>query len=123
MKEIKSKPFFLGAEEPVYTPEKGITRRFIGYDNDIMMVKVMFEKGAIGVQHTHIHTQTTYVASGKFEVTIGNETKIIQAGDGYYVAPNLLHGCKCLESGILIDVFSPVREDFLATIDNIPISR
>ncbi|MCL2650944.1 MAG: cupin domain-containing protein [Candidatus Azobacteroides sp.] len=116
MKEIKSKPFFFAAEEPVYTPDKGITRQFVGYDKDIMMVKAIFEKGAIGAQHVHIHTQTTYVASGKFEMTIDGETKIIQTGDGYYVAPNALHGCKCLEPGILIDVFSPVREDFLATI-------
>jgi len=116
MKEIKSKPFFLGAEEPVYNPDKGVTRQFVGYDKDIMMVKAMFEAGAVGAQHAHIHTQTTYVASGKFEMTIGDEIKIIQTGDGYYIAPNVIHGCKCLEPGILIDAFSPVREDFLATI-------
>ena len=116
MKEIKSKPFFLGTEETVYAPSEGITRQFVGYDNDIMMVKVMFEKGAVGTQHAHVHAQTTYVASGKFEMTIGDETKIIQEGDGYYVEPNILHGCICLEPGILIDVFTPVREDFLATI-------
>ncbi len=116
MKEVKSKPFFLGTEEPVYAPDKGITRQFVGYDNNIMMVKVMFEKGAIGTQHAHIHAQTTYVVSGKFEMTIGNETKILQAGDGFYTEPDIMHGCICLEAGILIDVFSPVREDFIATI-------
>ncbi len=116
MEEIKSKPFFLGTEEPVYAPAEGITRQFVGYDNSIMMVKVMFEKGAIGTSHAHVHAQTTYVVSGKFEMTIGNETKILQAGDGFYTEPNIMHGCICLEAGILIDVFSPVREDFLATI-------
>jgi quercetin dioxygenase-like cupin family protein len=53
------------------------------------------------------------VASGCFEVTIGEEKKILRAGDGYYVAPNLPHGCVCLEAGVLIDTFTPVREDFL----------
>jgi len=116
MNEIKSKPFFIASEEKIYHPDEGITRQFVGYDKDMMMVKVTFEKGAVGSQHTHPHVQTTYVASGKFEMTIGNETKIIQEGDGYYVAPNIIHGCVCLEAGILIDVFTPVREDFLATI-------
>jgi hypothetical protein len=45
--------------------------------------------------------------------TIGEEKKILKAGDGYYVAPNLLHGCVCLEAGVLIDTFTPMREDFL----------
>ena len=45
--------------------------------------------------------------------TIGEEKKILKAGDGYYVAPNLFHGCVCLEAGVLIDTFTPMREDFL----------
>jgi quercetin dioxygenase-like cupin family protein len=53
------------------------------------------------------------VASGKFELTIEGEKRILEAGDGYYVAPDELHGCVCLEAGILIDTFSPVRADFL----------
>jgi len=115
-KKVQSNPFFIAADEKVYNADKGITRQFVGYDNSIMMVKVMFEKGAIGTQHAHIHAQTTYVVSGKFEMTIGDETKILEAGDGFYTEPNIMHGCVCLEAGMLIDVFSPVREDFLATI-------
>ena len=63
--------------------------------------------------HAHYHSQATYVASGKFELTIGDEKKVLGAGDGYYVAPDEIHGCVCLEPGILIDTFSPHREDFL----------
>jgi quercetin dioxygenase-like cupin family protein len=44
---------------------------------------------------------------------IGNETKIISEGDAYYIAPDEWHGCVCLEEGILIDTFSPMRADFL----------
>lgn len=116
MKKIQSKPFFISADEKVYTAGEGIKRQFVGYDNSIMMVKVMFEKGAIGYQHRHVHAQTTYVVSGKFEMTIGNETKILQAGDGFYTEPDIMHGCICLEAGMLIDVFSPIREDFYDTI-------
>lgn len=45
--------------------------------------------------------------------TIGDKKQVLEAGDGYYVAPDELHGCVCLEEGILIDTFSPVRADFL----------
>lgn len=91
----------------------GVSRKFLGWDNQIMMVKVKFEKGAEGSPHQHFHTQTTYCAEGKFEFTIGDEKKIVHAGDGVYIEPNLMHGAICLEEGMLIDVFSPVREDFL----------
>lgn len=91
----------------------GVSRKILGYDNQIMMVKVKFEKGAIGAPHQHFHTQTTYCSKGKFEFEINGEKKIIEAGDGVYIEPNLLHSAICLEEGMLIDVFSPVREDFL----------
>jgi quercetin dioxygenase-like cupin family protein len=116
MKKVQSKPFFIADEEKIYTAGEGITRQFVGYDNSIMMVKVMFEKGAVGMQHAHVHAQTTYVVSGVFEMTIGDETKILKAGDGFYTEPDIMHGCVCLEAGMLIDVFSPIREDFHETI-------
>lgn len=91
----------------------GVSRQFLGWDNQIMMVKVKFEKGAEGTPHQHFHTQSTYCAAGKFEFNIDGEIKIINAGDGVYIEPNLMHGALCLEEGILVDVFAPVREDFL----------
>jgi unsaturated pyranuronate lyase len=91
----------------------GVSRKILAYDNQIMMVKVKFEKEAIGSLHQHFNTQTTYCAKGKFEFIIEGEKSIIEEGDGVYVAPNLMHGVVCLEEGILIDSFSPVREDFL----------
>lgn len=91
----------------------GVQRKILGFDNQIMMVKVKFEKDAVGSAHQHFHTQTTYCASGKFEFMIDGEKSIVNAGDGVYIKPNLVHGALCLEAGILIDVFSPVREDFL----------
>ena len=91
----------------------GVSRQFQGWDNQIMMVKVKFEKGALGSPHQHFHTQATYCAAGKFEFTIDGEKSLVEAGEGVYIAPNLLHSAVCLEEGVLIDVFSPVREDFL----------
>lgn len=91
----------------------GVSRKFLGWDNQIMMVQVKFEKGAEGSPHQHFHTQATNVVSGKFEFVIDGEKQIVEGGDGVYIEPNLLHSAVCLEAGILIDVFSPVREDFL----------
>ncbi len=91
----------------------GVSRKLLGYDNQIMMVKVKFEKGALGSPHSHFHTQATYCVSGSFEFEIDGRKQIVNAGDGVYIAPNLLHSALCLEAGILIDTFSPVREDFL----------
>ncbi|RNL87108.1 cupin domain-containing protein [Sinomicrobium pectinilyticum] len=93
--------------------DQGVSRQFVGYDTQIMMVKVKFETGAVGYEHQHFHAQTTYVASGKFRVTIDGEERVLSEGDGFYIPPNVLHGAVCLEAGMLIDVFSPVREDFL----------
>lgn len=91
----------------------GIKRQVYGYDETIMLVKVKFDKGAVGALHEHHHSQVTYVESGVFEITIGDKKKIISGGDGYYVAPHVIHGAVCLKPGMLIDVFSPLREDFL----------
>ena len=91
----------------------GIQRQVYGYDDKIMLVKVRFEKGAIGELHEHPHAQVTFVESGVFQMTIGKETRIITPGDGYYVPPHAIHGIVCLQQGMLVDVFAPVREDFL----------
>lgn len=91
----------------------GMKRKFMGYDDEIMMVKVKFDKGGIGARHAHIHSQTTYIVSGEFEVAIGDDKKILKEGDGFYIPPNVEHGAVCLREGVLIDVFSPIREDFI----------
>lgn len=91
----------------------GVQRKIYGYDDTIMLVKAKFEKGGVGPLHEHYHAQVTYVESGVFEMTIGDEKRIIRKGDGYYVPPHAIHGCVCIEEGVLIDVFSPYREDFL----------
>jgi quercetin dioxygenase-like cupin family protein len=53
------------------------------------------------------------VESGVFDFTIGEETRTLKTGDCAYVPPNVEHGAVCKETGVLLDIFSPVREDFL----------
>ena len=108
-----SKHFFIEKENEWQEVEKGIKRQISPYDKSIMMVKVVFEQGAVGALHTHPHVQTTYVASGRFEVTISGEKQILQTGDCFFAPSDKEHGVVCLEKGMLIDVFSPMREDFL----------
>lgn len=91
----------------------GVKRKILAYSDNIMAVEVHFEQGAIGPLHHHPHEQLTYVLSGEFEFTIGDETKIVRAGDALYKKPNVVHGCKCLKPGVLLDNFTPMREDFL----------
>ena len=91
----------------------GVRRKIMSYDGRVMLVKVDFETGAIGALHKHYHTQISYVESGSFEVEIDSRKQILNKGDVFYVTPNLIHGVVCLEKGMLVDVFSPMREDFI----------
>ena len=93
--------------------DRGVKRKIMAYDDKLMVVKVAFEKGGVGNLHQHYHSQITHVESGIFEVEIGGEKKILSSGDAFYIPPNVLHGAICLEAGMLIDVFSPMREDFI----------
>lgn len=91
----------------------GVSRKVLAYSENMMAVEVYFEKEAIGAMHNHPHEQITYVLSGEFEFTIGDETKIVKAGDALYKQPNIMHGCRCLEAGVLLDNFTPMRKDFV----------
>lgn len=106
--------FFFGADQKKIELGGGVSRKILAQDKEMMAVEVSFEAGAVGAMHTHPHVQISYVLSGKFEATLGEQTKIISAGDTYYTEPNLPHGVKCLEAGVLLDIFTPRRDDFLA---------
>ncbi|MBD2755328.1 cupin domain-containing protein [Spirosoma validum] len=98
---------------PWETVAEGVKRKIMTYDANLMMVKVAFEAGGIGAAHSHVHTQMSYVASGVFSITIDNDTRVVRAGDAYYIPPNVRHGAVCEEVGMLVDIFTPMREDFV----------
>ena len=98
---------------PWETVAEGVKRKIMTYDAHLMMVKVAFDAGGIGAVHQHVHTQMSYVASGTFSITIADETRIVRAGDAYYIPPNVWHGAVCEEAGMLVDSFTPMREDFV----------
>ena len=91
----------------------GLERQILGYDPGMMMVRIRFAAGAVGVLHHHPHRQATYVESGTFQVEIAGEKQTLTAGDAFFIQPHVEHGVLALESGVLIDVFAPARQDFL----------
>lgn len=107
------KQFSPGSEIPMEDMADGIKRQILGYTPNLMMVKVYFEKGAVAASHSHPHQQVGYILKGKFEFKIEDEKKVLYEGDCFIVQDNLTHGAVCLEEGIILDTFSPMREDFL----------
>ena len=91
----------------------GVTRRILAYTDGLMCVENTFEIGAQGALHSHPHTQITYVVSGAFAFTIDGETRTVRAGDTMLKEDGVVHGCTCLEAGVLLDIFTPMREDFV----------
>lgn len=92
----------------------GNRRRVLLYTDELMMVEFAFEKGGIGALHSHPHVQASYVAEGRFEVTVGDLTEVLVAGDSFIAPSNVVHGVKALEVGRLVDSFTPHRADFLS---------
>ena len=93
--------------------ENGTTRRVLADSPELMVVAFGFPKGAEGARHRHPHVQSTYVRSGRFRFTLGDTSFEVGPGDSFVIPSNLPHGCVALEEGVLIDGFSPRREDFL----------
>ena len=91
----------------------GVQRRILAYGKDAMCVENIFEAGGVGAMHSHPHTQITYIVSGRFRFTIGDEVYEVGPGDTLLKENGVIHGCICLESGVMIDFFSPMREDFV----------
>lgn len=92
---------------------EGIHRKVMAHNETMMLVKVQFVAGAIGALHQHPHTQASFVSKGVFDITIDGETQRLRAGDVYFVPSDLIHGAVCIEQGELVDVFTPMRADFL----------
>jgi quercetin dioxygenase-like cupin family protein len=92
---------------------KGVRRKIMTYDDRLMLVRVEFESGGVGDVHSHAEVQVTNVESGVFEIEINKHKKVLKAGDAFYVPSNARHGVVCIEAGVLVDVFSPFRKDFL----------
>lgn len=107
-------PLFSHAGSGAWTPTPdGNLRRVLLHTDELMLVEFAFERGGVGVLHSHPHVQASYVVEGRFEVTIDGKVEEIAAGGAYIVPSGLVHGVKALEKGRLVDSFTPHRADFL----------
>lgn len=113
MGDIKNQKWNYNSERLPEVTGEGLFRKILAYTDELMCVENHFEVGAVGNLHSHPHTQITYVVSGAFEFTIGDEKKVVKAGDSMLKKDGIVHGCVCLEKGILLDIFTPMREDFV----------
>lgn len=112
-KNHKGQVWVLGDEIANEDLRNGVVRRILAYSDDVMTVENRFEKGAIGSLHSHPHTQITYVVDGVFRFHIGDEEHIVKKGDSLLKEDGIEHGCECLEAGVLLDIFTPMRQDFV----------
>jgi quercetin dioxygenase-like cupin family protein len=92
-------------------------RKVLAHDHNLMMVEIHFAEPteeADLVPHSHPHEQMTYVLQGKLKFFIDDKSHEVQAGDSLYFPSRVMHGCVVLEPDTrLLDVFTPIREDFL----------
>lgn len=109
----KGKRWVFHQDAEVESGGPGVEKRVLAYTDNLMCVENRFQKGAVGKLHSHPHTQLTYVAQGEFSFTIGEVTRIVRKGDTLLKENGIVHGCTCLEEGVLVDIFTPMREDFL----------
>lgn len=111
---MTDKAIFAQPDDGAWTDLGGGNRRkVVLHTPELMQVAFSFEQGGIGAPHSHPHVQVSYVAEGRFEVTIGGTSEIVAKGGSFIVPSGLTHSVVALEAGVLIDSFTPRRDDFL----------
>ena len=107
------KTFFIDKNNDWEDFAEGVQRKIIGYDKDLMVVRVKLSKDSKVPFHQHPHVQCSVIESGKFEVVIGNSAMILSQGDGFFVPSGIEHKVNCLLEGVIVDTFNPAREEFI----------
>jgi quercetin dioxygenase-like cupin family protein len=95
---------------------EGIKIKTINYGKDMIMTEFLLSKGSALPEHRHINEQTGYLVKGKIRLHIDEKSKIIESGDSWNIASNIKHKAEILEDSIAIEIFNPVREDYLKFI-------
>ena len=109
----KDQPWVFSKDIEKENAAPGVARKVLAYCDKAMCVVNEFDEGAVGAIHSHPHTQITFVAQGRFRFTVGDEVKEVAKGDTLCKQNGIKHGCVCLEKGVLVDFFTPMREDFV----------
>lgn len=92
---------------------EGFARKILAYGDELMAVENYFEAGAQAPLHSHPHVQIAYIAEGEFSFSVDGNVKVVKKGDSVFLAGNVPHSVTCLEKGIVLDIFTPMRKDFV----------
>lgn len=92
---------------------EGISRRTLVFGSNTLMIEVKLEKGKSLAPHKHPQEQAGYLISGHLMFNIDGEKNEILPGDSYCIPADLEHGVEALENSLVVEVFSPVRKEFL----------
>ena len=94
-------------------PEPGLERRVGAKNPRIMVAGHRMAAGWVGAAHSHAHDQAVYVVSGRLSVRLADDTFEIGPGDSFVVAGGVEHQASAMEDSVVVDVFTPCREDYL----------
>jgi quercetin dioxygenase-like cupin family protein len=98
---------------PTEAPAPGIERRMVVGER-LMICRLRFDPFVVTPVHSHPHEQMTIVERGRVRFFVEGEERIVQAGDVLHFPSNVRHGATMMdEEVVLIDIFTPIREDFL----------
>jgi quercetin dioxygenase-like cupin family protein len=92
---------------------EGIRMRTTVFGEKTLMTEFSLDKGNVLPSHKHPHEQTGYLVSGKMILMIGEDKFDVNPGDSWCVHSNVIHSSEIVEDSVAIEVFSPVREDYL----------
>lgn len=92
---------------------EGVERKTLVYGDKTLMVEIRMKKGATPPRHTHPHEQTGYLVQGRVRFSIGNEEYDVRPGDSWCILSGVEHETTVLEDSVVIEVFAPVREEYL----------
>jgi quercetin dioxygenase-like cupin family protein len=98
---------------PAVPAGPGVTRQVLADSPELMLVAFSFSAGAEGPPHHHPHVQSTFVRSGRFAFEVGGAMLEVGPGEAFVIPSGTVHACRALEAGVLIDSFTPRRDDFL----------
>lgn len=97
-----------------YLPSlEGVERKTLVHGEHMLMTEFRLYKGAVLPRHTHEHEQTGYLVKGRIRLVIGTEEYDAQAGDSWSIPGGVEHGASIVEDSVALEIFSPVREDYL----------
>jgi quercetin dioxygenase-like cupin family protein len=105
--------FYKANQDGYKTMLAGIAMKTLVYGEKTLCAEFRLEKGNQLPKHAHPYEQTGYLVKGRIKITIGTETFEAAPGDSWCVAANVEHCVEIVEDTVAIEVFSPVRPDYL----------